>query len=161
MQHYIKCSKWLPSASMLMRKRGWNRSTTLSMIACGYSSRHCTNLAFSSSLSIQQCLITALSSLVNGMKMSLDYLKARVPVLWELEYWFWSNSDLNPMYYWVRDDLEARVCRHPIDTMEELKVRIVKCYEESPPRTRFQGNPRIRGNPNGWKNLLVGDQIQI
>ena len=124
--------KILPSASTHMRKRWWNRSTTLSIIACGCSSHHWNNLAFSSSLSIQQCLITALSSSVNGMKMSLDYLKARVPVLWELEDWFWNNPDLNPMYYWVRDDLEARVCRHPIDTMEELKARIVKFWEEFP-----------------------------
>ena len=81
-------------------------------------------------------------------KMSLDYLNARVPELWEPQDWSANSPDLNPMDYGIWDDLEARVYRNPIHTMEELKARIVECWEEFPQATinkvidRFR--PRLR-----------------
>ena len=81
-------------------------------------------------------------------KMSLEYLRARVPELWEPEDWSANSPDLNPLDYGIWEDLEAQVYRRPIHTMEELKARIVECWEEFPQETinkvidRFR--PRLR-----------------
>ena len=58
-------------------------------------------------------------------KMSLDYRKARVLELWELEQWPSNSPDLNPKDYGSLGPPGSTVYLHPIHSAEELKARIV------------------------------------
>ena len=67
--------------------------------------------------------------------MVIEYLEKKVPELLPPDFWPPSSPDLNPLDYGLWSILKKDVYSVKIHSMDQLKQRILKCWDEIPQET--------------------------